>query len=177
MPRRVVGLWVVNRQPHEPEVIPWQEWLRLVALAEKEERRDVSRRYKGALLPPSALPRCQFVNKRGAQCKHFPLRGGATRCRDHGGPRQVPHHPAAVHMLRMGELDRVSLDKCGPKRKPSRITAADARKQVAAALEARGLYRAGPHARAGRHALRYGTAQDWQAWLAETARMAAQEAR
>jgi hypothetical protein len=58
--------------------------------------------------------------------------------------------------------------------KPSNATTEVTNRRVGEVMTAAGLYDAGPHVRKGRMAMRYGTPADWQAWLAETHRMAAE---
>ncbi len=180
MPRRVIGLWVTHRKPHEPEVIPWREFLKLVEQAASAQKRRLHPRYAARLFPPPGADHCQFVGRDGRTCKIPAMRGGATRCHRHGGFRQVPHHPGTIELYRSGKLQTVheamSLSsqqvRAAP---PPAIPGHKARQIVDEALKPFGLYICGPHARAGRHALKHGTPADWQAWLAETQRIALQE--
>jgi len=50
--------------------------------------------------------RCQFVGVRlGRRCKQYAVRG-ATRCRMHGGLREVPDHPANGRALLRGVISQ-----------------------------------------------------------------------
>ncbi len=185
MARRVLGLFVCHRRPHEPPIIPWQEFFRLVEEASKAQTKALTTNHAARyLVAPPGADRCQFIGRRGNECRNRAMRG-ATRCRLHGGLRQVPHHPATVAAYRAGRVHEAHSAKAthGSKSRPIKgegaqpplVSAAAAKQQVRDTLEPLGMYHCGPHARAGRHALRYGNPSDWQAWLAETHALALQE--
>lgn len=52
-----------------------------------------------------AAPRCSKLNRQGRPCG-MPALVGATRCRMHGGLRQVPDHPGNLERLANGTLHR-----------------------------------------------------------------------
>lgn len=181
MPRRVLGLYVTHRQPHEPEVIPWKVWLTMVEEAARQAVKSGRHmrvdRHEATKLSPPAFEKCQFHSPRtGKRCKDRAMRGGATRCRTHGGPRQVPHHPHTVRLWLTGQIETVANDGRGPKAgPPAQVGAKEADRLVCETLKAKGMYHRGPLSRAGRHAIRFGTFADWQAWLAQVNAIAAQE--
>jgi len=107
-----------------PQPQTWDEFVEQVREAWEREQR---RKPRGARTPENLKPgraaetlwqnpkyaerRCRHVNSQsGKRCRQWAMRG-ATRCREHGGIRENPAHPAAVKAYARGDIDRETAHK------------------------------------------------------------------